>query len=55
MSLAQDASPLTNTMDVEGTYESDPKDLEAFGLNHVALDINAIVQKWNSYRFVSRL
>ena len=29
-SQAQDASPLINTMDVKGTYESAPKDLEAF-------------------------
>ena len=33
--INQDASPLMNTMDVEGTHESAPKDLEVFTLNYV--------------------
>ena len=56
MFQAGDASPLTNTMDVEGTYESGPQGsgsvhFEMAVESHVA-DIHAIVQKWNSYCFV---
>ena len=58
-SVAGDTSWLTNTMDVEGTYKSGPQRsggvrFEITVQSHVALDVQAIVQKRSSYCFVSR-
>ena len=50
-SQAGDACPLTNAVDIEGTYEGG---FETMIECHVALDVHAIVQKGNSYCFVSR-
>ena len=47
-------------MDVEGTYKSGPQEFGSvcfettIGPCYVALDVHAMVQKWNSYGFVSR-
>ena len=56
-SQAGDTSPLTNAMDVKGTYESAPRESgsvrEKTIEGHVALDVHAIMQMWDSYCFVS--
>ena len=59
VSQARDASPLRNAINVEGTYIRGPN--KSGGVHfkiavesHVAFDVHAIVQKLNSYGFVSR-
>ena len=54
-SQARDASPVTNTTStVEETYDGGPQESESICFEttiecHVALDVHAILQKWNSY------
>ena len=57
-SQARDTSLLTNAMDIEGTYKSDPQESKSVGFeitveSRVALDVQAMVQKWNSCCFAS--
>ena len=59
MSQVGDTLPLTNTMEVKETYKGSPKEsgsicIETTVESYVVLDIYAIVQKWNSYRFQGR-
>ena len=49
--------PLTNAMDVEQTYEGSPQEPGSICFETTIerfVDVHAIVQKWNSYCFVSR-
>ena len=58
-SQAVDASPLTNaTSAIEETYDGGPQESGSIRFEttiecHVALDVHAILQKWDSYQFVS--
>ena len=60
VSQARDTSPLTNaTSAVEETYDGGPQESGSVCFEttiecHVALNVHAILQKWNSYHFVSR-
>ena len=59
-SQAGDASPLTNATSVKEIYDGGPQEsgsvhFETMIECHIALDIHAILQKWNSYRIVSTL
>ena len=60
-SQAGDTSPLTNaTSAVEETYDGSPDESGSVRFEttiecHVVLDVHAILQKWNSYHFVSTL
>jgi len=60
-SQAGDASPLTNpTSVVEETYDGGPQESGSIRFEttiecHVTLDVHTILQKWNSYLFVSTL
>ena len=56
---ARDARPLINAMDIDRTYEGGAQEsgsvcFETTTEYHVALDVHAIVQKWNGCCFVSR-
>ena len=58
-SQAGDTSPFTNAMDVEQTYEVGPQKSGSINICFETtiesyVDVHAIVQKWNSYCFVSR-
>ena len=60
MCQAGDASPLTNATSVIEIYDGGPQEsgtvcFETTIECHVALDIHAILQKWNSYHIVSTL
>jgi len=56
-SQAGDASPLTNaTSAVEEAYDGGPQESGSVRFEtaiecHVALDVHAILQKWNSYHY----
>ena len=59
-SQARDASPLINAPStIKETYDGSPQESGSFRFEttmecHVALDVHAILLKWNSYHFVSR-
>ena len=61
VSQAGDASPLTNPTSAVGeTYDGGPQESGSVRFEttiecHVALDVHTILQKWNSYHFVSTL
>ena len=59
-SQAGDTSPLTNATSVKEVYDGGSQESGSVRFEttiecHVALDVHAILEKWNSYHFVFTL